>query len=76
MKVKIGQDFYDKKNDTVYTNGEIADVKNETALWIVRHNLGHIIPNVKIEKPVKKNNKAIGKSRKDKMMRKSNIKHK
>jgi len=79
MKVKIGRDFYDKKHDTVYTNGEIADVNKEIALWIVRNSLGYIIPNVKVGKPVNINSKniekikAIEKSRKDKMMRKNKI---
>jgi len=76
MKVKIGRDFYDKKNDIVYTGGEIADVNKETALWMVRNSLGYIIPNVKAGRPVSINSrniekaKAIEKSRKDKMMRK------
>lgn len=80
MRVKIGRDFYDKKHDIVYTNGEIADVTNETALWIVRNSLGWIIPNVEVGKPVKIDNgktertKAIEKSVKDKMMRKAKTK--
>jgi hypothetical protein len=80
MRVRIGRDFYDKKNDIVYTGGEIADVNKETALWMVRNSLGYIIPNVQEGKPVNINSKeirktkAIDKSRKDKMMR--NIKNK
>ena len=80
MKVKIGRDFFDKKNDVIYTKGELADVKEETALWMVRNSLGYIIPNVQINRPVKiddietERTKAIEKSRKDKMMRKNNIK--
>ena len=80
MKVKIGRDFFDKKNDVIYAKGEIADVKEETALWMVRNSLGYIIPNVQINRPVKiddietERTKAIEKSRKDKMMRKNNIK--
>ncbi len=80
MKVRIGRDFYDKKNDTVYTNGQIADVKKETALWIVRNSLGYIIPNVRVGRPVSINSKntertkAIEESQKDKMMR--NVKNK
>jgi len=76
MKVKIGRDFYDKKNDTIYAKGEIADVKEETALWMVRHSLGYIIPNVRIDRPVKINSiktereKAIEESQQDKMMKK------
>lgn len=80
MKVKIGRDFFDKKNDVIYTKGEIADVKEETALWMVRNSLGYIIPTVQVNRPVKiddietERTKAIEKSRKDKMMRKNNIK--
>ena len=76
MKVRIGRDFYDKKNDIVYTNGEIADVNKEAALWMVRNSLGYIIPNVRAGRPVSINNKdnektkAIEEPRKDKMMRK------
>lgn len=70
MKVRIGRDFYDKKNDVVYTNGEVADVKKETALWMVRNNLGYIIPNVRVGRSVSINSKAIEKPQKDKMMRK------
>ena len=75
MKVKIGRDFYDKKNDTIYAKGEITDVKEETALWMIRHSLGYIIPNVQIDRSVKINSiktervKAIEESQ-DKMMRK------
>lgn len=80
MKVRIGRDFYDKKNDTVYTNGQIADVKKETALWMVRNSLGYIIPNVRVGRPVNigkdktEKTKAIEESQKDKMMR--NVKNK
>lgn len=76
MKVRIGRDFYDKKHDTVYTNGEVADVNKEIALWMVRNGLGYIIPNVRVGRPVGINKnetekeKAIEESRKDKMMRK------
>lgn len=79
MKVKIGRDFFDKKNDVVYAKGEIADVNNETALWMVRNSLGYIIPTVQTNRPVKINSiktertKAIEESQ-DKMMRKNNIK--
>jgi hypothetical protein len=82
MKVRIGRDFFDKKNDTVYTNGEIADVNKETALWMVRNSLGYIIPNVRVGRPVSigkketEKTKAIEESQKDKMMRKDNIKNK
>ena len=77
MKIRIGRDFYDKKNDIVYTNGEVADVTKETALWIVRNSLGYIIPNVAVGRPVNiekketEKTKAIEESVKDKMMRKS-----
>lgn len=80
MKVRIGRDFYDKKNDIVYTNGEIADVNKEAALWMVRNSLGYIIPNVRVGRPVSINNKdtektkAIEEPQKDKMMR--NVKNK
>jgi len=80
MKVRIGRDFYDKKRDIVYTNGEIADVNNDVADWIVRNSLGWIIPNVRVDRPVKINSiktektKAIEESVKDKMMRKQKIK--
>ena len=59
MKVKIGRDFYDKKNDVIYTGGEIADVKKEVALWMVKHSLAHIIPNVRAGRSVniRNNNK-------------------
>jgi len=76
MRVRIGRDFFDKRNDVIYAKGEIADVKEETALWMVRNSLGYIIPNVRINRPVKinseetKRTKAIEKSQKDKMMRK------
>jgi len=76
MHVRIGRDFFDKRNDVIYAKGEIADVKEETALWMVRNSLGYIIPNVRINRPVKINSeetertKAIEKSQKDKMMRK------
>ena len=82
MKIRIGRDFYDKKHDVVYTNGEIADVNNDVADWIVRNSLGYIIPNVAIGRPVGINKKeiektkAIEESQKDKMMRKNNIKNK
>lgn len=82
MHVRIGRDFYDKKHDTVYTNGEIADVNKETALWMVRNSLGYIIPNVRVGRPVSivkketEKTKAIEESQKDKMMRKDNIKNK
>ena len=82
MKVRIGRDFYDKKNDVVYTGGRIEDVNNETALWIVRNGLGYIIPNVAVGKSVNidkketEKTKAIEESVKDKMMRKTNIKNK
>jgi len=82
MKIKIGRDFFDKRNDIVYTGGEIADVNEETALWMVRNSLGYIIPNVRVDRPVKINSiktertKAIEESIKDKMMRKVNIKNK
>lgn len=79
MKVRIGRDFFDKKNDVVYTNGQIADVNKETALWMVRNSLGYIIPNVRVGRPVDINKnktertKAIEESVKDKMIRKKNI---
>lgn len=79
MKIRIGRDFYDKKNDIVYTNGEVADVTKETALWIVRNSLGYIIPNVAVGRPVNiekketEKTKAIEESVKDKMMRKNKI---
>ena len=82
MKIKIGRDFFDKRNDIVYTGGEIADVNEETALWMVRNSLGYIIPNVAIGKPVgidkkeAERTKAIEESVKDKMIRKVNIKTK
>jgi hypothetical protein len=57
MKVKIGRDFYDKKNDRIYASGDIETVNKEVAKWIVRNNLGHIIPNVRVGRPVKINNK-------------------
>ena len=63
MKVKIGRDFYDKKNDRIYTGGEVADVKKETALWIMRNSLGHIIPNVRAGKRVSINNKKTEKQK-------------
>ena len=68
MKVKIGRDFYDKKNDRIYTGGKTEDVTKEVAEWMVRHSLAHIIPNVKAGRSVnirndknrnKKKNKAI-----------------
>lgn len=80
MHVRIGRDFYDKKHDTVYTNGQVADVNKEIALWIVRNSLGYIIPNVRVGRPVNinskniKKTKAIEESQKDKMMR--NVKNK
>lgn len=78
MKVRIGRDFYDKKNDIVYSAGEIADVTKETALWMVRNGLGYIIPNVKEGEPVNLDNeienKALKKSRKNKMVKKANNK--
>ena len=76
MKVRIGRDFFDKRNDVIYTKGEIADVNEETALWMVRHSLGYIIPTVQVNRPVNINSiktertKAIEESVKDKMMRK------
>ena len=76
MKVKIGRNFFDKRNDVIYAKGEIADVNSETALWMVRNGLGYIIPTVQVNRPVKINSeetektKAIEKSQKDKMMRK------
>jgi len=82
MRVRIGRDFYDKKRDTVYTNGEIANVNNDVADWIVRNSLGYIIPNVAVGKPVSidkketEKTKAIEESVKDKMVRKVNIKTK
>jgi len=82
MRVRIGRDFYDKKHDIVYTNGQVADVNNDVADWIVRNSLGYIIPNVRVGRPVSINNKdtektkAIEESVKDKMMRKTNIKNK
>ena len=82
MKVKIGRDFYDKKHDIVYTNGQVADVNNDVADWIVRNSLGWIIPNVVVGRPVgidkkeTEKTKAIEGSIKDKMMRKVNIKTK
>jgi len=82
MRVRIGRDFYDKKHDIVYTNGQVADVNNDVADWIVRNSLGWIIPNVTVGKPVSINKnetektKAIEESVKDKMIRKVNIKTK
>ena len=70
MKVKIGRDFYDKKNDVIYQQGQIATVKKEIGLWMVRNNLGHIIPNVRVGRPVKIDNK---KSEKSKAMEESQI---
>ena len=76
MKVKIGRDFYDKKNDCIYTGGEVATVNKETALWIMRNSLGHIIPNVREGRPVGINNKNTEKTKaieesqkKDRMIR-------
>jgi len=81
MKVRIGRDFYDKKNDRIYTGGEIATVNKEVGLWIVRNNLGFIIPNVMAGKPVSINDNKKGKAKtkdvekppEDRMMRKENI---
>lgn len=82
MKVKIGRDFYDKKEDIIYSKGEVADVTKEKAYWMVKHSLGYIIPNVSIrvekedileENPLTKTterSKAIEKSIKDKMVKK------
>lgn len=76
MKVKIGRDFYDKKNDIIYTGGKVEDVKEETALWMVKNNLGHIIPNVRAGRSVSINNKKTKKAKaieesdkEDRMMR-------
>ena len=76
MKVKIGRDFYDKKNDIIYTGGKVEDVKEETALWMVRNNLGHIIPNVRAGRSVGINKKRTEKTKaieesqkKDRMVR-------
>ena len=66
MKVKIGRDFYDKKNGVIYTGGEVADVKREVALWMVRHSLAHIIPNVKAGRSVNIRNNKNKKKDKDK----------
>ena len=63
MKVKIGRDFYDKKNDRIYTGGKIETVNKETALWMVRNSLAHIIPNVRIGRPVSINNKKTEKTK-------------
>lgn len=63
MKVRIGRDFYDKKNDTIYTAGEVASVNNDVGTWIIRNNLGHIIPNVKVGKKVSINNRKTEKSK-------------
>jgi len=63
MKVKIGRDFYDKKNDRIYEEGEIATVNKEIGLWIVRENLGHIIPNVRAGRSVNIRNNKKGKTK-------------
>ena len=81
MKVKIGRDFYDKKNDRIYTSGETETVNKDVADWIVRNNLGYIIPNVRFGRPVNiKNNKKgkaktenIEKPPNDRMVKKENI---
>jgi len=80
MKVRIGRDFYDKKNDTIYEAGEVVSVNKEVGVWIIRNNLGYIIPNVKAGKKVSINNrktekaKAIEESQKeDRMIRKENV---
>ena len=81
MKVRIGRDFYDKKNDRIYANGDIETVNKEIANWIVRNNLGHIIPNVKAGRSVSINNEKKGKAKtknieeapNDRMMKKENI---
>lgn len=75
MKVRIGRDFYDKKNDVIYSQGEITDVKEETALWIVRNSLGCIISNVRMDRPAKIDSRVIEESTyKDKMIRKNKTK--
>ena len=81
MKVKIGRDFYDKKNDRIYTSGKIETVNKDVADWIVRNNLGYIIPNVRFGRPANIKNKKKGKAKtediekppKDRMVKKENI---
>ena len=81
MKVRIGRDFYDKKNDRIYTSGEIETVNKEIAEWIVRNNLGYVIPNVRAGRRVSINNnkkektktKNIEEPPNDRMMKKENV---
>ena len=81
MKVRIGRDFYDKKNDRIYTGGEVANVNKEIGLWIVRQNLGHVIPTVRYGRHVSINNSKKGKAKtkdiekppEDRMVKKENI---
>ena len=81
MKVRIGRDFYDKRNDRIYAGGEIATVNKEIGLWIVRNNLGHVIPTVRYGRHVSINNNRKGKAKtkniegppEDRMMKKENI---
>lgn len=81
MKVKIGRDFYDKKNDRIYQEGEIETVNTDVAEWIVRNGLGHIIPNVKAGRSVNINNnrkrktktKDIEEAPNDRMVKRENV---
>ena len=81
MKVRIGRDFYDKKNDRIYEDGEIATVNKEVGLWIVRNSLGYIIPNVRVGRSVSIKNDKKGKTKtknieeapNDRMIRSENV---
>ena len=68
MRVLIGRAFYYEKQDRIYKKGEICDVKNEFANWVVRNKLGSFIP-VVVNKP-EPAIKEIKSPPKDKMMRK------
>ena len=81
MKVRIGRDFYDKKNDRIYAGGEIATVNKEIGLWIVRNNLGYVVPNVRAGRHVSIDNNKKGKTKtknieeppNDRMMKSENV---
>ena len=76
MRILIGRTFKYDKEDKLFVRGRDYAVKKELAVWIARHQLGSIIPEIKEDKKGKLVLKDLKGPPKDTMIKSEDVKTK